>query len=149
MATLRTSCGQDLHVDDHIVASLPTLRWNLDADGYARARVQGKTIRMHRLVVGAEPRQIVDHINRNRLDNRRENLRVVDQQTNAINRGKSNNSASRYKGVNKHKSGWQVYVGSCYVGLFKSEEDAALAYDIAAIIRYRDLAVTNRILGLL
>ena len=56
-------------------------------DGYALSKVNGKEVRMHRLVMGVtNPDDIVDHINRNRLDNRRENLRVLNYLQNANNR---------------------------------------------------------------
>lgn len=72
---------------------------------YARARVkeQNKSVitSMHRLLLGLKTNDgtIVDHINRNGLDNRKSNLRITDYSTNASNRGKSTNNTSGYKGV--------------------------------------------------
>lgn len=56
-------------------------------DGYAITKIKGKEFRMHRLVMQvSDPDDIVDHVNRNRLDNRRENLRVLTYLENANNR---------------------------------------------------------------
>lgn len=121
--------------------------WKKCPDGYAIAKSGGKIFFMHRIIIGAKPGQIVDHINRDRLDNRLENLRIVDLRLNALNRG-ARGSSSKYKGVAKHKNGWQVYVNRKYIGLFDSEKNAAIAYDVAVVSEYGDKAVTNQMLGL-
>jgi predicted extracellular nuclease len=100
------------------------------------------------MVLQAKPGELVDHINRNKLDNRRENLRIVSAQVNAINRGVTGRS-SKYKGVTKQRNGWQVYVGGGYVGVFPDELSAALAYDVQAVKLYGSFAVTNKGLKLL
>lgn len=91
----------------------------------------------------------VDHINRDRLDNRRQNLRVVTRHQNAIWRQGLPNSTSRFKGVGFHKSRntWRAYIKvngkSMNLGYFKYEEDAAYAYDAAARRLFGDSAYTN------
>lgn len=105
-------------------------RWHR-AMGYA-ARGKGYGIRLHRFLLGLEKgdgRQ-ADHINRDRLDNRRCNLRIVSAAENAQNRTPYENKSSRYRGVtwDKRNKKWMVRVkvnGQFhYFGLW-DDEDAA------------------------
>lgn len=131
--------------------------WNVNKEGYARRqkKVDGKriTIFLHRLVISAKPNEIVDHINRNKLDNRLENLRIVDQKLNSINRGKSKNKLSKYKGVTKKKMAskikYQVYCGGKYIGVYDTEQEAANVYDLKVKETFGDVGVTNKELGIL
>ena len=127
-------------------------KWRMNKN-YARTykREQGKDVYvlMHRMIAGAKQGEIVDHINRIKTDNRRENLRIVSALTNCLNRNPNLKKSSKYKGVTKQGDGWQVYVDGKYVGFFKFETDAALAYDEKIIQVFGGLAPTNKELGLL
>jgi hypothetical protein len=72
--------------DEHIFKQY---KWYITDNGYVvwRGKKEGKkqTVRLHRLIMSAQPGQIVDHINRNKLDNRRSNLRFVTAKENAQN----------------------------------------------------------------
>jgi hypothetical protein len=97
----------------------------------------------------------VDHINGNSLDNRRDNLRLVTPQQNAMNRGPQINNTSGYKGVswNKRSKKWQVSVRyKCeqtgkyknkHIGLYDDKEEAARAYDRWVIANCDEHAYTN------
>src|SRR4051794_36992366 len=91
---------------------------------------------MHRLIMGAKKGQIVDHRDRDGLNNRRENLRPSDKYRNQMNRGKGKGS-SKYKGVswNVRRGKWIVrfnWLGNDhYIGAFKDERHAAQAYNDA------------------
>ena len=122
--------------------------------GYLKVKIKGKTYFVHRLVFmychGRWPIRL-DHVNRNRTDNRLENLRECTHQINNANRGLMSSNSSGFKGVHWSKSAklWRSQVGYTVVGHFKNKEDAAMAYDQAATALYGDAAVTNQKLGLL
>lgn len=92
--------GQYALVDGVWFDYLNQFRWYLDSFGYAlRNDANGKPVRMHVEVVGTPKGKYTDHINRDRLDNRSENLRIVTMSQNMHNRPKQANNTSGYKGV--------------------------------------------------
>jgi len=102
---------------------------------YAVRSAQGRQIRMHRLITTAPKGLVVDHINHNGLDNRKQNLRLCTRSENARNQRPQTGRSSRYKGVCWHKNQkkWLARVYSngvtYHLGSFKSQIDAAKAYD--------------------
>lgn len=106
---------------------------------------------MHRVIVGVGPGAKVDHWNGNTLDNRRANLRVATTAQNAINSKLSKANTSGFKGVSFHrKTGrWIARLHgvakyrSGYIGLFPTREDAARAYDRAALEAHGPFARVN------
>lgn len=92
---------------------------------------------LHHFIFGKPPMNLVtDHINRNKLDNRKENLRFVTRQENGINRGKFNKlCTSKHKGVSWFKAGknWRAYTvrnrKQINFGYFETEEEAKNAYE--------------------
>jgi hypothetical protein len=91
----------------------------------------------------------IDHINHDRLDNRKQNLRLATKSQNHMNRRKRNGTTSEYKGVywSKHVKKWRAY-GSLnqirtYLGYFNSELDAAKAYDAWALYTFKEYALLN------
>lgn len=138
-------------VSDEDAYSLSLYKWHL-CNGYAARRLRGKTrslVYMHRQIVGCPPDMEVDHINGDRLDNRRENLRVCSHQQNMVN-WDNRRGASRYRGVSKdpeRPGWWKVQImrsgRNMRVGRYRSEEEAALAYDAAAIELFGEFAQLN------
>lgn len=109
---------------------------------------------MHRVINKTPDNMIVDHINGNGLDNRKENLRNCTFEQNQWNVPKSKRGAVKYKGVSMNYMGrFQVVVSvknrSVYLGIFKTEEDAAEAYDEYVTKHRGEFALTNKMLGLL
>ena len=85
----------------------------------------------------------VDHINGDRLDNRIENLRIVNNQQNQFNRKSVDKSSSVYKGVswskslNKWAAGYTLNKKKYHIGYFNNEVEAAKAYD-KAVANHQD-----------
>lgn len=105
---------------------------------------------MHRFVIGAKPEQHVDHINGDSLDNRKANLRFCTLSQNQQNQKPRKGCTSRYKGVNFNKCTgvWIARINfpkneRAFLGQFHDEEDAAIAYNVAAQILYGDFAWLN------
>jgi hypothetical protein len=106
---------------------------------------------MHRTILGAPQGHMVDHINRDGLDNRRINLRAATRAQNACNAIKRHSirSTSQFKGVHwdKARSRWAAQIKKLgkvtNIGRFISEEDAARAYDTAAKKVYGEFARLN------
>ena len=121
--------------------------------GYLKVKIKGRTYFVHRLIFmycyGRWPVRL-DHVNRNKKDNRLENLRESTHECNNANRGLMRNNTSGFKGVHRHGSSglWKAQVGYELIGYFKDKILAAKAYDDAAIIKYGNAALTNQKLGL-
>lgn len=92
-----------------------------------------KGIRMHRLIMDAPNDYEVDHINHNRADNRRENLRIVTHQENNFNKSFNKNSQSKIKGVywSERLGKWYAKIHynrkSIHLGVFENQNDAIKA----------------------
>lgn len=145
-------------VDDDLLEELSHYSWRVSrraqkSERYSVVRTDWsrrptpRIVSLHRQVIQACPGQIVDHINRDPLDNRRENLRVVTVAQNAMNRSKSVTAASRYLGVYRFKARWVAKIGSggklLHLGLFDSEIEAAQAFDLAAKALRGEFAALN------
>lgn len=134
-------------VDPEDIDLVKGYRWYLRGHGrvlYAYSQtytINGKrpVFSMHRLIMG-EPDQEweVDHINHNGLDNRRQNLRLVSHQQNAMNQRGWESASSRYKGVTRNQESgvWIAKLNTnghhMYLGRFDTEILAAHAYDTKA-----------------
>lgn len=122
-------------------------------DGYLRISVEGTKWKAHQIVFwmhhGYIPK-VIDHIDRNILNNRIENLRDVSAKQNLMNVGVSTSNTSGYKGVHKSSRGKYVArisengVRRC-LGTFNTPEDAARAYNAAALRYHGEFAYINKI----
>lgn len=151
MKEIQLTKGKVALVDDDDYSDLIRVRWCMNGD-YA---YNGNLGTMHRYVLGLEQNKgmrgptkgtkQVDHINGNKLDNRKENLRLVDNSQNQLNHDKTKGK-SKYRGV--IWSGCNSGLVACgkpwivriklpdqprkYLGSFATEEEAAIAYDLYA-----------------
>jgi len=110
-----------------------------------------KTIWMHRLIAGTPDGLFTDHINTDRLDNRKSNLRVVTLAQNNCNLPLRKTNKSGFKGVywDKTRSKWFAYIRHNKVmyalGRYDNKIDAALAYNRSAIKLHKEYARLNNV----
>jgi hypothetical protein len=155
--------GRFALVDLEDVGFLSNYVWHLQKRGYA-ARLQRvpwrtscKIIYMHRAILGLQggDRVECDHVNRDKIDNRRCNLRVCQRFQNNANRTKRNQKiepTSKFKGVcfdrskNLFLAQGRKHGKNHFLGRFRSELDAASAYNRWAGREFREFACVNEIL---
>lgn len=164
MKTIPLTQGQSAIVDDDDYDRLSCYKWCAQKTalgdyyavravpapelGFRGGRKARKKEHMHRVVLGDVGE--TDHINRNKLDNRKQNLRLASKSQNLANRGKPKGKYySSFKGVTwqKRNKKWQSAIGvngkNLYIGQFNSEIEAATAYDAAALVHFGEFADLN------
>lgn len=144
-------------VDDADYEWLTQWKWQVNNSGYALrvtnrgGRGQYVTLLMHRVILDAPDGLPVDHINRDRLDNRRSNIRVVTNAENNRRRGHDRRNRSGFRGVswNRRDGIWQVKITVDnkvrHVGQYDDLIEAALAYNRAAEANFGEFAVLNQV----
>lgn len=136
------------YVDDDDYELLNKFNWSY-SKGYASTKMKGKKIMIHRFIMGAKGREFIDHKDRNPLNNQKNNLRPCNNSENQKNRKSAINSSSKYLGVcfikcrNKFKSQIKNNNINYFLGYFKIEEQAALAYNEAAKKYHGEFANLN------
>jgi hypothetical protein len=154
------SQNQSVKVDDSDYDYLNQYKWHLTSKGYAARRVHypstranqvAKIFLMHRILAFADRGYQVDHINGDKLDNQKSNLRLCNASQNQSNRRLQSNNTSGYKGVhyNKPQNNWRARVvvnrKTINLGGFSTPELAAEAYNLKAKELHGEFALLNDI----
>lgn len=149
MKYIELTKGYKAIVDDEDYDWLIKFNWHINNSGYAitnkRLNKDKRTvILMHRLIIKAKKGTLSDHINRNRLDNRKCNLRIVTRTQNAINRNIQTNNTSGYIGVsfNNRDEFWVAHIKQQFIGNFTKARWAAMARDVWAKEHFKGELVT-------
>lgn len=149
MKEIELTQGKVAIVDDEDFEYLSQWKWCaafMTRNFYAAKSIsingQRKVILMHRFILNPEKNMVVDHINGNTLDNRRENLRICTPRENSRNRKKRTISKNKYKGV-ANSNGKFIARIEIHLGTFENEIDAAKAYNEAAKNLFGDFAKLN------
>lgn len=145
--------------DDYRTFDLGSYNWSRligHTTTYAKTYKNHKTLLLHRLITGLENSSgsiLVDHIDHNGLNNYRTNLRVTDNSGNRHNSRKSlsDKYTSSYKGVrfnfDNNKNPWTAHITLSgkwkYLGCYRTQEEAAAAYNKAAIELFGPYAFLN------
>lgn len=154
--------GKYALIDDEDYPRLKDFRWCFHRiEGYAIATVYGvhptrprgqTTLVMHRLVLNAPKGTMVDHVNGDKLDNRKANLRLCNRNGNAHNRGQpKTKNKSGFKGVTWHKrlNKWAARIGLngeiINLGYFDDPKEAAKSYNKAALLYHGEFARLNKV----
>lgn len=139
--------NKQIKVSDQDYSLLSKYKWVISDYGYARC----KDGYMHKMLFD-NPQEIVDHINRDKLDNQKENLRLVNHSLNRIN-SKLQNNKSGYRGVywRPERSKWiaRIHLGKkyIYIGTFNNLQDAANAWNNKAKELYGEYVFQNKVVS--
>ena len=145
-------CGRFALVDKADEKLTLGFAWRMSGNGYVMTQRGRMYLYLHRLIIGAGPRELVDHANLDPLDNRSVNLRISTKSQNGANRGADRRrlgASSQHKGVSwqKRRNCWCAYIHvdgkTRYLGRFPDEREAALAYNMAALAAWGEFARLN------
>ena len=143
MKEIELTKGMVAIVDDEDFEYLNQFSWYLSSHGYAVTNCASmKHTYMHRLINNTEQGLLTDHIDMNKLDNRRCNLRTVDKRGNSINRLIQPNNTSGHRGISwdKHANKWEAYIWKyghkIRLGCFSNIEEAVLVRQKEETLNY-------------
>ena len=141
MKKIKLTKGKFALVDDKDFDWLNQWKWYFNS-GYA-VRGCPERILMHRVILDTPEDMVSDHINRNKLDNRRSNLRNVTSSQNKVLIPMLSTNTSGYRGVHwaEKLKKWIARISvnnkSIYLGCFKKVEDAVKAYNDSVLIHHK------------
>lgn len=156
MAYLELSQGKQALIDDEDFEWLNQWKWSY-AGGYAQAYMGGGRknpikMQLHRYIMCTPEGMSTDHINGDGLDNRKSNLRICTHKQNMYNVGarRPRNRPGKYVGVEQLPGGsWRARIRpdkrNIHIGCYITEEEAAEAYNRAAIKYYGSFAKLNEV----
>lgn len=167
MRLIELTKGQVSKIDDNDFENINKYKWHAHYDPstksyYARRSEYGtdvigksRTVLMHRAIMNASKGEMVDHIDHDTLNNQRSNLRICTNSQNRANSRKSGLAKNKYKGVSLVKENvnktnpYMALIKArkrvLYLGYFKTEIEAAIAYNKAALEHHGQFAELNKI----
>lgn len=139
--------NQEILIDEEDYNALSRIKWEI-CKGYVKGKINGTHIRLSRYIMKCNDRElVVDHINGNRFDNRKENLRICTQQQNACNTHRQKLPKSGYRGVMQTNKKWSAVITKngikTYLGTYNTKEEAAKSYDNASKQIHGEYGILN------
>ena len=123
--------------------------WYISKRGYVTTSIKRKPVPMHKLLIKNTEGYDIDHVSRDRLDNRKQNLRICTHQENTFNQKKRITNSTGLIGVSfmKNAGAYESYIhynGKKYhLGLYKNKIEAAMERDKAALEYFGEYANLN------
>jgi hypothetical protein len=146
-----TPKGQEFYFDKDDYEKIKMFVWHVDRHGYVETLPNNKHTKLHKMITQTNSKENIDHVNGNKLDNRKMNLRKCTICQNNMNRGIGKGNKSGYKGVSwdlKNKK-WRVsisYKGKMKnLGRYDDIKEAAIKYNEKALELYCEFAKLNEI----
>lgn len=150
MKQLTTCSGDTTLLDDDIYELVSGDFWHYDGSRVFKGKSAGRADTLHSFVKGKAPiGYVIDHADRNPLNNQRSNLRYATYSENSYNTSprRNINKSSKYKGVtrygNKYRAVIQYDGDKIHLGYFHSEVEAAIAYNVRAKELFKEFAYLN------
>lgn len=152
--------GHEVLIDKDLVEKILPYSWYIQDRAKLKTRyvatsmvIDGvrKFILLHRFLLNPDETKVIDHINHNTLDNRISNLRICTHSENNRNTTSRTNTSSKYLGVhlNKKSNMFSAKIRDngirTWLGSFKTEIEAAQAYNEAALKYHGEFANLNKI----
>jgi hypothetical protein len=122
-----SNTGTEFVVDKEDWDRLKKHTWYETPKGYFQSRISGRLVRIHRFILAVtDEKNLVDHINRKKTDNRKSNLRIVNAQQNQWNRATPRNNQSGHRGIFfvAKSSKWRVTIQNKVIGHYDTYEKA-------------------------
>lgn len=125
--------GQKFYFDKEDFDKIKDICWHFDKKGSVVGLQDGKSIKLHRLILSPQFDEIVDHKNHKRFDNQKENLRICSSSENSMNRKIISTNTSGFSGItySKHNQKWRARIGvenkRISLGCYENIEDAVKA----------------------
>lgn len=144
-------------VDNDDYEYLNQRKWSITKLGYVQAwdNEKKRSVHMQRLLITPGTGEQVDHINGDKLDNRRCNLRIADRSQNKANSNAYKNNTSGYKGVffekdprvktKKWRAALRINTKLVSLGRYLTKIEAAIAYNMAAKKYFGEFAKLNEV----
>ncbi len=152
MKEIQLTRGKVAFIDDDDYERVSAHKWHAATGVRMRwyAASRSGRMRLHRFLLNAPNGMQVDHLNGNSLDCRRANLRLASHSQNLWNRSKASHNTSGFKGVIREARGGKKWCAQIvankihyHLGTFNTPEEAAWAYDDAALRLHGEFARLN------